>query len=258
MGSWKEYQKLKERKYREESGLFLIEGTRICQEALAADAEVVAAFYSEDFARSDSANQLGQGIAKRRISIQVIGNNSFKKLCNTQNPQGIALVLKKFSHTPQAVSPEDLWLYLDRISDPGNLGTLIRSAAWFGFGGVAISPDSVDLYNPKVVRATMGGLFRLKFLTNQPPEPFFEKIRQLGGNIVGTVVQGGQRPFSELPARPVALVLGSEAEGLAPTIRKQADYCVTIPGANTGESLNIAIAGSILMYELFKETGGKH
>lgn len=256
MVSWKDFQKLKERKYRDATGLYLVEGARISREALATGAGIVAAFFSESFSKTDAADQLAWQLSRQGHIFHIIGDSSFKKLCNTQHPQGIALVLNKSNHTLEDVAQNSLWLYLDRVSDPGNLGTLIRSAAWFGFHGVAISPDSVDLYNPKVVRATMGALFRMKFLTEQAPKSFFERIRELGGCVVGTVVRGGELPFQTKPAQPVALVLGSEAEGISPEVNEAVDFNVTIPGADTEESLNIAIAGSILMYELFKVTGG--
>jgi TrmH family RNA methyltransferase len=172
----------------------------------------------------------------------------------TEHSQGVAAVVDipvPPSLDELAASGEPL-LMLDRIADPGNAGTIIRSADWFGLGGVLLGQESVDLYNPKTVRATMGAIFRMPAIE----EVAIADLVALGRPLIA--LDAGSDLYlesAELPSDGI-YVIGGEAHGLSPNII-EASRMVSIRGAGQGESLNAAIAGSILCYELARRLPGK-
>jgi len=251
--SWKQYQKLHQKKYRQEMHLFPVEGTRLCREALDSGWKIEAAFFNDDFGGHPDFKEFQRLLSGRNIEIQTIGSENFRRLAATENPQGILLVVEMPDSPP---SPELLLrdkkfvLVLDAIRDPGNMGTLLRTADWFGVQLVISTPDSVDLYNDKVIRSSMGSCFHLPNFEAANPDEIVTLLKKGRFQIVGTAVQGGM-PVNSLKLNPpVALVLGSEAEGMSPHFQEIADTTVSIPKFGKAESLNVAIAGGILMSNL--------
>lgn len=214
---------------RNERGETLLEGPHLLEAAVAADVEIVRTFALEDDPR------LGEW---PRVSL--VAPPVMKKLAGTQTPRGPVSVMRIPSWAPPPGDSDVLVLL--GLNDPGNVGTIIRSAAAFGLS-VAIGPGSADVWSPKVLRSAAGAHFRVRALSR------VSRLDELGGHrLAATVVSGGNEP-RELLGGPWAFLIGSEAHGLAPETISRADARVTIPMEPGNESLNAAVAASILAYE---------
>lgn len=249
--SWKKYSKLKAKKYRQEWQLFLVEGTRLCREALRSDWEIEAAFLSESFAEKAFDNHWKRLFRERAQTYRVLTDSNFRRLADTQNPQGILLVLRMKpmqSELNKLLREKKFLLILEDIQDPGNIGTILRSADWFGADLVIVSAGSVDLYNPKVVRSSMGSLFHLSFTETNNLAGTIKVLRQCYFTVVSSAPQARNRLPALQVKPPLALILGSEARGVSPAIQQLATTTVGIPQYGEAESLNVAVAGGILMY----------
>jgi RNA methyltransferase, TrmH family len=179
----------------------------------------------------------------------------------TDTPQPVAALLEPpdwtwahFQLDRKGSSP--LILVLAGIQDPGNLGTVIRSAEAFGADGIISLPGTVSAWNPKAVRASAGSVFRLPLLTVSEDE-MFENIRGAGVHVVATTVQGAQAPDQMNLADPVALIIGNEGNGIPMNLAAKADGAITIPCPGPVESLNAAVAASVLLYEAARQRSAK-
>lgn len=250
MISWKSYQKLKLKKYRQEWKLFIVEGKRLCQEALDSHWQIEAAFCNSDFQNDPLFPVFEQRLLAKNIPLQILSPTNFLKLTDTQNPQGIALIMKMPSGSPFV---EEIWkkqpliLVLDGIRDPGNLGTIIRTADWFGVRYLVSSSDTADFYNPKTIRASMGSLFRVTCWECSNLIDFAhllnkQKIKILATSSTATTVLEDAR-FSF----PLAILLGSEATGISPALLNCSSEIIHIKKYGQAESLNVAVAAGILL-----------
>lgn len=235
---------LKMKKYRQKEGLFLLEGKRAVEEALASRWTLRALFFT----------RLTEGWERRaeestlpwyEVPLPVL-----QKITATEDPQSVAALVEIRQENLDSFAPErGLVLVLDQIRDPGNLGTLIRTADALGAAGVVLLEDTADLYNPKVVRSTMGSLFHLPVCTGVKAGEMETWCRKNGYALWATALEGAEDVTKlQWPAK-TALVLGSEAEGVSPEILAAADQKVKIPMAGQAESLNVAVAGGIVMFE---------
>ncbi len=233
---------LSERKNRQREGRFVVEGARLIDEALAAHLRPDWIFCAEKIPTraKQTLNHL------RSINVEVIDvSDAVLKACSdTETPQGLIAVLPR----PRLDPPPDpnLVLVIDSLRDPGNLGTLFRSAAAAEVDLVILSPETVDAYNPKVVRGAMGAHFRLPILSLD-----WDTIAtRLHGLDVYLASMDGEKIYSQIDwTRPAALIVGSEAEGASQPATKLATARISIPIANNIESLNAAVAASVILFE---------
>ena len=175
---------------------------------------------------------------------QAIADHLFEKLCSTKSPQG---VLMKLTIPPEKVFDEGPVLVLDRISDPGNLGTLLRSASAFGIQNILSLEGSVDIYNDKVLRSSLGAVLSLNIHQKGTVEDLEQLYRPL------FIADFGGEDFYGLSyPENFALVIGNEAHGVSPSIKELPSSVLTIPMANAMESLNAAVAGAILMQHMMR------
>ncbi len=239
----KKLQALEKKKYRKKYGLFLIEGKRIVETALEFSANLEKAYFSEVFGENNKSTI--SSLHNAGIPIERISEKQLRKISTTKSPSGI-LATCLF---PDSVDPDlskGNWLYLDRITDPGNLGTILRTAAWFNVNRISLSPDCVDPFNPKVVRSSMGAHFRLNIHSNVDLKLFKKNsFTVLGADHRGDSINN----LIQVPERWI-LVLGNEALGLSPHVLGEINTLVAIEKIGFGESLNIGVAGAILMYYL--------
>ncbi|UCF62832.1 MAG: RNA methyltransferase [bacterium] len=250
MLSLKDYQKLHLKKYRDHWGLFIAEGKRICREALQSNWEIVAAFRSDDFQNDPDFETISEQINRKALRLQIINTNQFKKLSDTESPQGILLVLKKpfsFPKTEDIIKNLRMLVLLDGVRDPGNMGTIIRNADWFGIQTIITSPDSVEVYNPKVVRASMGSIFRVNCHESKNIEVTIKQLKKNKISIVGSSPLASLELEDHRPAFPVAIILGGEATGISSNLHPLVDIQVHIKQFGHAESLNVAVASGILM-----------
>ncbi|WP_457566287.1 TrmH family RNA methyltransferase [Caldithrix abyssi] len=240
------FRQLQKKKYRQEHGLYVVSGLRAVQEALSA-AEIAIESVLIDEAQLHLMNELPRTIDKEVLTLS---GDEFRQLVEEKTPQGIALVVKKphFSldvrRLPQAL------LYLEEINDPGNLGTLMRSAAWFGWQAILLSKNSVDPYAPKTVRASAGTIAHLQIYENVGAAEL-EQLKKAGRYrlIAASAHTGQELTTFTLNSRTKRIVaLGSEAHGLSKRILTLSDWQVNIKRPGKGESLNLAMAGTIFLY----------
>lgn len=250
MLSLKTLQKLSQKKYRQESGLFVVEGKRGVLDALQAEADIRAVVMSESFQRSlDSvlAQELG---GKRAQLVQVIDDGSFAKLSDTTTPQGILAVC-----TIPEYSLSDFYGYkkvavLEDIRDPGNLGTMIRTADWFGLDGILLLKGA-DPYQPKVVRSSMGSLFHVPILSLPNIESIAE-FQKRGFSLIVTRPESNTTTVSPNIQPPLLVAFGSEAHGTSDQLDTLADASISIPKHGAAESLNVAVSFGIIWHELLR------
>ena len=225
------------KKGRQEHQAFLIEGEKLVAEAQKSGVAFEYIIATNEV--KEIANDFGR---TSKCEVYFVASSIMESLSTFSTPPGIIAIAKipnKHTHT---ISPRVLML--DGISDPGNLGTLLRSAEWFGFTTVYLSSHCVELYNPKVVAATMGSLFRLDIYPNSDLVVTAQELAQQGFAIVATLMNGDH----QLPnVKKIALVIGSESHGISVEVLEVTTHSFTIPGGGGAESLNASVAGSIVM-----------
>jgi TrmH family RNA methyltransferase len=243
---------LTRRRTRKRRGRTLIEGPRALRAALDADSPLVDGVATGDALASPEGQTLLQ-----RLSVPVFETDAdtMIHLADAASPQGLIAVAEQRLVDPEAV-PERLdetgtALLLDGVQDPGNVGTLLRTAAWFGAEAVVAGPGTAGLYGPKVMRAAAGGHWALTLGRTDDLGALLDSFRRHGAALYGADLHGVEA-HTWTPERPSALVLGSEAHGLSAAVLNRLDTTVALHGAPNrpaAESLNVAVAGGILLYE---------
>ena len=228
----KYWSSLSQKKYRDLEGVYLVEGEHLVLEAIRKNL-VVEIIACEDY----QVNYLGD--------IYYVTYDILKKISKVETPQKVMAVIRKkeFSIIGNKV------LVLDRVQDPGNLGTIIRSAVAFNIDTIILSEDSVDLYNEKVIRSTEGMLFNINVL-RRDLKSFIPKLKEDNYKIVGTRLTSGMKVKDYIFPKRVALVMGNEGNGISSEVLSLCDDFVYVPMNEACESLNVGVAASILMYEM--------
>ena len=242
---------LTSKKEREENGLYIIEGVRLAEEALTAGVKPQFTLFSSQL--SERGREIIQSLTSENIDAEEIAPELMDRISDTQTSQGILMAVPFLK--AKLDSFLDFVLVLDQIRDPGNLGTLLRSAAALGIQGVLLTPESADAYAPKVLRSAMGAHFKLR-ISSLPPEEirlFCKQTNKPALDILLADSGKGKLCWEENLTRPICLVIGGEAAGAGNELKKITDASVRIPMLETTESYNAAVAGSILMYEAFRQ-----
>lgn len=242
-------QKAKERR---KDGVFIAEGIKMFEEAPPGWIKEV--YVSENFYNKATDSQ----IAKiKKCNYEVVNEIVFKKISDTQTPQGILCVLKQPEYNLMDLGMlrkcQPLVMVLEDIQDPGNLGTIIRTGEGAGVTGVIMSRETVDIFNPKTIRATMGSIYRVPFLYVDSIGDAIEKLKRNNIQIYAAHLKG-ERSYSELDFTVgTAFLIGNEGNGLKEETAELADTYLKIPMEGRVESLNAAIASAILMYEAHRQ-----
>lgn len=254
----KQISKLKTEKERDSKGRFLIEGLRLCLEALSSDWEVELVLFSSEFVESAAGEKLVEEFSRRGIDLFRIKKKEIEKLADTETPQGIMAVVKnkKFTLNKDFLKKASLLLSLDNIRDPGNLGTMVRTADATGADGVLLSNGCVELNNPKVVRSTMGSIFHLPVIEGLELEQVLPEIKSSGFKIFVSEVHEGKDYTEVNYPEKTCLIIGNEASGISKQILNLADERVRIPILGKAESLNASVAAGILLYEIVRNKKG--
>ncbi len=238
----KETATLKDKKGRKQLGLFLVEGVKMTRECQKSDFSIERVIVSESFYKSESYAEFST------LDTVCVSDAVFRFLSDEKTPQGVLCRVR----IPQNVAqkPQNSCLILDGVSDPGNVGAIIRTASGAGYTDVYLLEDCADPYSPKAVRASMSGLFFTKIyaVSRETTAEFFKGIPVVVADM------GGENVFSFAPPHTFALVIGNEANGVSERLQKVANYTVKIPMSATQESLNAAVSAGILMYMLKKDT----
>ena len=243
---------LKQKKHRTERGEFLAEGLRTVEEAVAYG-KVRTLFYTQEAAGGERMQRLLEAAAAQNIELICVSENVLKKIADTETPQGVVAVCAM----PQ-VSLEDLLaggqmlLVLDRIGDPGNMGTMLRTADAAGIGGVVLLKGCVDAYAPKTVRSSMGSLFHVPVAAGLDEAAFVKSARAAGYALLVTALDGADNLYKADLSGRLAFVMGNEASGVSDYLLGAADKRVFIPMQGRAESLNVAMAAGIVMFEALR------
>ena len=233
------WRSLKEKKARDEYRLFLVEGAKMVSEALQSGFPVSTLLIREDYTPPFD--------LPPSVPAFTLSDSAFQSVSDTKTPQGIAAVVQI------CVPPlrGSRLIALDGIQDPGNLGTIIRTADAAGLEGIMLSPDCADLFSPKVIRATMGSIFRLTYAFPESLPEALSRLRDDSGYAVISSQLDGE-PFYERPplGPPFVLIVGNEGNGISPEVKAVADHRFRLPMRGGAESLNAAVAAGIMMYDL--------
>ncbi|EGW37321.1 RNA methyltransferase [Desulfosporosinus sp. OT] len=245
---------LQRRKAREEAQLFVIEGWRFVEDAVCRNAPIKKVYVCQK-RESLEWDSIQETLRERKIPFEEVDERVLRKMSSTEEPQGILAVVRQAhnSWSEIHIDKHSVLLILDGIQDPGNLGTILRTALASGVRYVCLTPGTVDLYNPKVLRSTMGALFSLVLLPGKRPEDILGFCRERGLSVFMGDIQGSSLYQTVLPDAPLALVVGNEGKGPSPLFRSADVQRVTIPMAQGVESLNVAIATGILLYEVVRQ-----
>jgi TrmH family RNA methyltransferase len=241
----KQIRKLHRAKERREQQLFLVEGTHLIEAACLADRLLVTVCHTLDWQLRYP--DLCQQMEQRTQRLEVVSPEVLRAIATTMEPDGIIATVERSSTAAPVF--QQLGLVLETIQDPGNLGTIIRTAAAAGADGLLLSADSVDLDHPKVLRASAGQWFHLPMATSPDLPTAIAPYRQQGFQIVATLPDATQPYWNMDFSKPTLLLLGNEGAGLSPALTALADSTVQIPLVAGVESLNVAIATALLLYE---------
>ena len=235
----KKIRSLAEKKYRDGLGLFVVEGEKMVDEALRSGFKVEQVWRREE-----------------------IGEQAMSRISQLNHPSPVLAVVRKPDtlHLSRPDPGKGLWLALDSLRDPGNLGTVLRIADWFGLDGVFATPDSVDIFNPKVVQATMGAIFRVRFHYTDL-HVLADCVQARGGKIYGTFLDGAnlyERDLETGKDAPSVIVIGNESNGISPELGAKVSDRLFIPpypaGRSGSESLNAAVATAVTVAEFRRRT----
>ncbi len=230
----KDIQSLGLKKYRQQSGLFLAEGSKMVAELIQLIPDkVVAVYATEEWAQKNSS-----------VTVQVVTPAELERISGLKTPNEVVAVLQQFTHAEPSIRKG--WsLYLDCIQDPGNFGTIIRIADWFGIEHIVCSEGCAELYNPKVVQSTMASIARTRVWYDDEGQWLSKQsLPVLAATLKGTSV------YKQQKIRDGILVIGNESKGISEEVLKLATNRVTIPRIGEAESLNAAVATGILLSHL--------
>jgi TrmH family RNA methyltransferase len=241
---------LQRRKARERHGLFVVEGVRGVEELLRTDIPIKGVLSSSRLLDTPRGTALSAAITARALPVEAVDDKEFATAADTDSPQGI-LAIGVVPHIRLRDLPDTRrlrLLVLDAVQDPGNVGTLVRTAAALGATATFALPGTVDLWNAKVVRSGMGAHFHHPCLTGTWDE--LAEFRESRGVQLWAADVSGESVRTATPPERLALIVGNEGSGLSSQSRTRADRFVALPIASTVESLNVAVAAGILLYEL--------
>lgn len=246
--------KLSQKKYRDRYGKYLIEGENAIFEAMNYRMEVDYILVCEDFL--DKYQEMFEETSSEKMVLITAG--IYKDISQTENGQGImGVVSKKVTETGDIKTMKNKnFVVLDRLQDPGNIGTIIRTADAAGYGAVISMKGTVDVYSPKVVRAAACSLFRMPVVFMDSPEELVEFARAAGKKLVCTCFDTDNYYYDEDLKKNIALIIGNEGNGVSKDLIDSSDVKVKIPMVGTIESLNASVAAGILMYEAMRKERG--
>jgi TrmH family RNA methyltransferase len=239
--------KLKEKKYRSEYDEFIVEGAKIVKEAIEEKAKIKQIIVSEQGLESELVKNNLKEELKQRDYIKV-SSNIFKLLSDVEKPQGILAVIEKNTKNIEIDYSQDIILALDDIQDPGNLGTIIRTADSVGLNQILVSKGTADSYNPKVIRSTMGAVFRVKIIECENLKNTLKEVRKNNFKLVVTSLKESKSIY-EVDFNKKTIIIGNEANGVSDDIIEMADEKVIIPMLGKTESLNASVATGVILYE---------
>ncbi len=247
----KHIKKLKDKKYRDLSNEYVIEGIKLVAEAIEEQAPIKYIIVCDDCEKNEGIpKELMYELAKNECIY--VTENIFKYLTEVQTPQGILAVIEKSTKTEDIDYSQDIIVALDEVQDPGNLGTILRTVDSIGLKQILVSKGTADSYNPKVVRATMGAIFRVKIIECEDLQKTLREIKKHKFKIVVSSLQT-ENSIYDIDYHKKVIIIGNEANGVEAKIQEMADEKVKIPMLGKTESLNASVATGIILYEYVRQ-----
>ena len=241
----KHIKSLSQKKNRDENGEYIVEGIKMVAEAISSDLQITKIVVCNDFFNDafkiPSSNE-----------IEYVSSNVFEYISDTQTPQGILAVVKKSENYIKASLPNIIFA-LDNVQDPGNLGTIIRTLDCAGINTLLLSKGCADEYNTKVIRSTMGAIFRVNILCGLELVTELEKLKEKGYKVIVTALDADANLFDYSFSEKCIIVIGNGSNGVSEEIQKIADVRIKIPMVGNTESLNAGVAASLMAYEVYRK-----
>ena len=241
-------------------GLFTVEGLRLAEMAAASDGKIRHVLVTEQVLRGERGHALADSMLERDLPVYLVTEKLFSTLSDTDSPQGILLVMERGKvHSLDTLlsgrraDEAPLLIALDRVQDPGNVGTILRTADAAGASAVILLCGSADVYSGKVVRATMGSLFHIPFAVHVPAEELTHFAQEKGMDLLATACDAEAQTHFEVDLqRPAVIVFGNEANGVSEEILRTSEH-IYIPMRGYAESLNVSAAATAVMYEALRQ-----
>lgn len=233
----KHIKSLHQKKFREQEGLFIVEGEKLLRELMESDWHIEKICATQEW--------INKTAVPGKLTVQEIKQHELERISALTSPNEVLAVVRQRTFSFDAeLATKGMTLLAEDLRDPGNLGTIIRIADWFGIRQVVCSPSSVDLFNPKTVQATMGSLFHLPVVYSEIADTAI-KLKDLHIPLYGAVMDGASLYECKLPSA-LALLMGSESHGISASSENFLDHRITIPRFGSAESLNVAVATGII------------
>ena len=244
---------LKEKKFRDKEALFIAEGEHVVEEAVKRGAAIEFIVCSE--VCFDVASRHGAALERSLENIYYLSDRDFEKISDTENPKGIIAVVYKPKHGISVLTEgkEPFFVVCDGIQDPGNLGTIIRSAAAAGCTAVAVSDNSVDPFNPKAVRSSGGCIFSIPVVAEVKVDDVLKLSKEKGIKVLASASSAKKSIYEADLKPPVAVIIGNEGAGISQEIQSLCDETVSIPMKRDVESINAAVSASVILFEAVRQ-----
>ena len=247
----KHIRKLKDKKYRDENQEYIIEGVKLIEEAVKENAEIKKVIVCDDTTRTyEIPTNVMLEIAK--YECVYVTEKIFNLITQVTNPQGIMAIVKKNVTNSEIDYSQHIIVVLDGVQDPGNLGTILRTVDSVGLSQIIVSKETADAFNPKVVRSTMGAIFRVKIIESEDLQETIKQIKKHHFKLMVTSLQT-DRSIYDIELNKRIIVIGNEANGVSKEIQDMADEKVKIPMLGKTESLNASVATGIILYEYVRQ-----
>lgn len=247
----KNIKKLKEKKYRDENNQFIVEGIKLVAEAIEEQADIDCVVVCEDC--------INEGLIDKKLLYEIakfkciyVTEKIFNTLTDVTSPQGILAVINRKDNNANIDYNQDFIVVLDGIQDPGNLGTILRTVDAAGLNQIVLSKETADTFNPKVVRSTMGGIFRVNIIKPDNLVETLKNLKKRGFEVVVTSLDTDNSVY-DINYNKKVIVIGNEANGVSKKIQDLADEKVKIPMLGKTESLNAGVAAGIMIYEYVRD-----
>lgn len=246
----KALRRLTQKKFRESEELFFVEGIRLVSEAVDSDFEITEVYYTSDVVSHPQGRMLIEKL-QPKVRPEQLSSRAMSAISETVTDQGIVAFLRRRHQTAEAIlsvnDAQSLIIAFDGIADPGNVGSMVRTCDWFGVDGILFGRNSVELYNPKVLRATMGGVFHLPIAENVDLLSTISKAKEMGYRIYVTDLHGETHCDKAVYESKSLIVFGNEAWGVSDQVKALADIKLLIRKYGAGESLNVGVACGVIL-----------
>lgn len=245
---------LLKKKYRDLKEQYLIEGVKLIKEALENDVSISTLLFRNDTSTKPYIEDIINICLTRDIPVYGIDDKLFSDISETKTSQGVIAIGKKKTYSMDFLFEKDSYnlVLLEEVQDPGNVGTIIRTADAFGFDLVILSKGCADVYSSKTIRSTMGSLFHIPIIMDVELEPIIKKLNNAEVLTLGTTPYGGTSCFNIEYKYKNAIIIGNESKGISDTLMKYVKLKVNIPMIGKAESLNASVAASLMMYEVMR------